>query len=59
MIEPREIFHFTPPIHIKGDWILGLTDLEVNYSILHITKENNKFELNTDTLTNFHLKVNR
>ena len=23
VIKPREIFHFTPSIHIKGDWILG------------------------------------
>ena len=29
MIKPRETFHFNPPIHIKGDWMIGLVDLEV------------------------------
>ena len=48
MIKPRETFHFNQPIHIKGDWMLGLTDLEVYKSIFLITKENNKFELYTD-----------
>ena len=36
MIKPRETFHFNPPIHIKGDWMLGLTDLEVYNSIFSI-----------------------
>ena len=45
MTEPREIFHFKPPIQIKGDWMIGLTDLEVYNSIFNITEENNKFEL--------------
>ena len=26
MIKPRETFHFKPPIQIKGDWVIGLTD---------------------------------
>ena len=45
MTKPREIFHFKPPIQIKGDWMLGLTDLEVYNSIFNITEENNKFKL--------------
>ena len=45
MIKPRETFHFRPPILIKGDWMLGLTDLEVYNSIFNITEENNKFDL--------------
>ena len=45
MIKPRETFHFTPPIETKGDWMIGLTDLEVYNSIFDITEENNKFEL--------------
>ena len=45
MIKPRETFHFRPPIQIKGDWMLGLVDLEIYNSIFNITKENNKFEL--------------
>ena len=45
MIKPRETFHFKPPIQIKGDWMIGLTDLEVYNSIFNITEENNKFDL--------------
>ena len=45
MTKPREIFNFKPPIQIKGDWMIGLTDLEVYNSIFNITEENNKFEL--------------
>ena len=43
MIKPRETFHFKPPIHVKGDWMTGLTDLEVYSSIFNITEKNNKF----------------
>ena len=45
MVKSRETFHFKPPIQIKGDWMIGLTDLEVNNSIISITEEINKFEL--------------
>ena len=45
LIKPRETFHFNPPVQIKGDWMIALTDLEVYKSIFNITKENNKFEL--------------
>ena len=45
MNKSRETFHFKPPIQIKGDWMIGLTDLEVYNSIFKITEENNKFEL--------------
>ena len=45
MIKPRETFHFRPPIQVKGDWKLGLVDLEIYNSIFNITEENNKFEL--------------
>ena len=45
MIESRETFHFKPPIQVKGDWMIGLTDLGVYSSIFNITKENNKFKL--------------
>ena len=39
MIKPREIFHFTAPVHIKGDWLIGLTDLEVYNSIFNETEQ--------------------
>ena len=53
MLTPRETFHFNPPIHTKGDWMLGLIDLEVYNSIFIITKENYKFELYVDTFDEF------
>ena len=53
MIKPREIFLFNPPIQIKGDWMLGLTDLDVYNSIFNKTKGKNKFELYTDTFDKF------
>ena len=45
MNKSRESFHFRPPIQIQGDWMIGLTDLEVYNSIFNITEENNKFKL--------------
>ena len=45
MIKPRETFHFKPPIQVKGDWMIGLTDLEVYNSIFNITEQSNKFQL--------------
>ena len=45
LIKPKETFHFKTPIQIKGDWMIGLTDLKVYISIFNITEENNKFEL--------------
>ena len=45
MTKPKETFHFKPPIQIQGDWMIGLTDLEVYNSIYNITEENNKFKL--------------
>ena len=45
MIKPRETFHFQPPIQIHGDWMIGLTNLEMYNSIFNITEENNKFDL--------------
>ena len=44
MTKPREIFHFKPPIQIQGDWMIGLTNLEVYNSIFNITEEN-KFDI--------------
>ena len=45
MTKPGETFHFKPSIQEKGDWMLGLVDLEAYSSIFNITQENNKFEL--------------
>ena len=49
MIKPKETFHFRPPIQVKGDWMIGLIDLEVYNSIFNITEENNKFDIYRDT----------
>ena len=43
--KPRQMFHSKLPIQIKGDWMIGLTDLEVYNSIFTITEENNKSKL--------------
>ena len=53
MNKPKETIHFNQPIHIKGDWMLGLTDLEVYNSIFDINHTINKFELYTDTFDDF------
>ena len=45
LIKSKETFLFKEPIQVKGDWMIGLTDLEVYNSIFDITAENNKFEL--------------
>ena len=55
MLKPRETFQFNQPIQTKGDWMLGLLDLEVYNSFLNITKENNKFELYTDLFDEFSI----
>ena len=44
MTKPRETFHSDPPIQIKEDWMIGLTDLEVYNSIFDITEGKNKIE---------------
>ena len=53
MIKSRETFHFSQPIQIQRDWMIGLTDLEVYNSIFNITEENNKFEIYRDVPTKF------
>ena len=53
MIKPRGIFYFKPPIQIQGDWMIGLTNLEVYNSIFNITEENNKFEIYRDMTAKF------
>ena len=53
MLKSRETFHINPPIHTKGDWMIGLIDLEVYNSIFNITEENNKFMIYTDTFDEY------
>ena len=49
----RETFHFDPSIQIKGDWMTGLTSLEVYNSIFNINTTENKLELYTDNFDEF------
>ena len=44
-IKPSETFRFNPPIQTEGDWMIGLTGLEVYNSIFNVTEENNKFKV--------------
>ena len=53
MNKSRQTFHLLQPIQIHGNWMIGLTDLEVYNSIFNITEENNKFEIYRDTPTKF------
>ena len=45
MIRSKQTSHFNPPIRIKGDWMIGVTDLEVYNSIFNKKERNNKFKL--------------
>ena len=45
MIQSKQTFHFKPPIPVKGDRMIGLTDLEIYYSIFIINTTNNKFRI--------------
>ena len=49
----RETFHFNPPIEMIGSWMLEISGVEVYDSIVFITKQNNNFELDTDTFDEF------
>ena len=51
--QPRETFHFKPPISIQGSWMTRLTSLELYTSIFNINTTNNKFELCTDNFDGF------
>ena len=53
MNKSKQTFHFKPPIQVKEDWMIGLTDLEVYNSIFNITAENNKFEIYRDDSNKF------
>ena len=53
MNKSSKIFHFTPPMEIKEDWMIGLVDLEVYNSIFNMTEENNKFEIYRDMTVKF------
>ena len=32
-IKPREMIYFNPPVEVREDWIIGLTDLEIYNSV--------------------------
>ena len=45
MTKPKQTFRLNPPIQVKGNWMIGLVDLEVYNSIFNKAEENNNFEL--------------
>ena len=51
--QPRETFHFKPPISNHVSWMTRLTSLELYTSIFNINTTNNKFELCTDNFDGF------
>ena len=51
--KPRKIFPFTPPVQIKGDWMIGLLGLEVCNCFVNLTEENNNFEIYKDGSNKF------
>ena len=59
LTKQTETFLFKPPFQIEGSWMVVLTNLGVYNSIYNITEENNKFELYTDHLDSFHLRIKR
>ena len=52
-IKPKETFRFSPPFQIKGDWMIGLTSLEIYNSIYINPERNNKFEIYRDSSNKF------
>ena len=56
MTKQREIFHFNPPIHTKGDWMIGLIDQK--YTILFLILQRKITNLNfiQTLLMNFHFQ---
>ena len=54
--KPRQIFHFNQQIQIKGDWIIGLTSLEVYKSGFNRTKKILNSDIIQVLLTNFNLQ---
>ena len=53
LTKSREAFHLSPPIQTKGDWMVGLLNLEVYNSIINKIEEENKFDLYTDNFDEF------
>ena len=57
--QPRETFHFNPPLPIEGSWMFRLTSLEVYKSIFIVTEEIIKFELYADIFDEFSFSERR
>ena len=37
MTKPRDTFHFNPPVEVKEEWMIGLTNLQVYTSTPNLT----------------------
>ena len=56
MIKQRGTFHFNPPNHFKGDFMIGILSLEVYNALFNINTTYNKFQRYTDNFDEFSLK---
>ena len=54
MIKTGAKFHFNPPIQIKGDWMIGLTSLEVHSCIFNIAGKTINLNFIQTLSTNFY-----
>ena len=45
MQNSQKDFQFDEPLILSGDWMMGVTNLEVYNTVYNITEKNNKFEL--------------
>ena len=54
MLKSKEKFHFNPTIQTKGNWMMGLLDLEVYNSILIQQKKITNLNFIQILLMNFH-----
>ena len=57
LAKSRETFSFKPPsnLGLHSNWMIRLTSLEVYSFIFNITKENNQFDLYSDTFDEFSI----
>ena len=59
MIKPRKTFHFNPPIEMKGDWMFGLSSLEIYNSIFNKNTINSIFEIYLDKFDEFSIEESK
>ena len=53
MNTPTKDFQFDEPLFLSGDWMMGVTNLEVYNTVYNINETNNKFEIYKSGLQGF------